>query len=176
MDNAGGHNFFDVARKWAVAVMLAAGCAAILGSMLDWVTISARPALVEGSTFEGAENQPRQPKVTQPFSGIDAGDGWWTLAGGAGLAGSGLALLLRRRALRGWTGILSSIVIGAVAIADFRGVGDLTSAIARRMDIVGRADPGLGLTLVAAAALAGMIGSVAGIAASPRPEAIRDST
>jgi LPXTG-motif cell wall-anchored protein len=168
-------DLFDRARTWAVALMLVAGVAAVAGSALDWVTITARPELRPDATFEGASNQPEEPRATQPFTGLEAGDGWWSLAGGVGLAlGAGL-LLVRKRAGGAWFGTVASMVIGAVAIADYRGIGDLSSSISHRMDIVGRAEPGVGLVLVVAGALAGLIGSVAGIAASPNRSAIRTS-
>jgi LPXTG-motif cell wall-anchored protein len=170
MTTSSGRDFFDVARAWASAVMLAAGAAAIIGSTLDWVTIAIRPRLQPGATFQGEASQPKPPRVTRPFTGLEARDGWWSLAGGATLVAAALLLFTRRKALWAWLGLAASVVIGAVAIADYRGIGDLSSAISHRMDIVGAAEPALGLTLVVAAGLAGLVASVAGIAASPRSE------
>ena len=175
MSEPRARNFFDRARAWAVAVMLAAGVAAVVGSALDWVTISARPQLRAGTNFQGAQNRPQQPRVSEPITGLEAGDGWWSLGGGVVLAAASIALWARRRASWGWLGIVAAVVIGAVAIADYRGVGDLSSNISHRLDIVGGADPGVGLLLVVVAAFAGTIGSVAGIAASPRAETLRTS-
>ncbi|CAN5564637.1 hypothetical protein BH24ACT26_BH24ACT26_00700 [soil metagenome] len=160
------HDFFDKARVWAVAVMVAAGIASIIGSTLAWVTITVRPELQEGTRFEDDELE--APRITAPFNGLEARDGWWSLAGGVVLIAAGLALYLRRRAGWGWLGVLGAVTIGAVGIADYRGIGDLSSSISHRMDIVGGAEPGVGLTLVVAAAITGLVGSVAGIAASPR--------
>lgn len=159
-------DFFDRARAWAAVIMLLSGITAILGSTMDWVTISERPALRRDTSF--AQNQSvRKPRVTQPFSGIEAGDGWASLSGGALLVAAAALLVLRRRALWGWLGLLGSVLVGAVALADYRGIGDLSSSISRHMDIVGGAEPALGIVLVVAAAIAGVVGSVAGIAASP---------
>jgi hypothetical protein len=166
---------FDRARAWAAAVMVAAGATAVVGSGLDWVTIAVRPELQEGTDFGAAPEQPEAPRVTRPFTGLEARDGWWTAAAGAVLAASGVALYLRRRAGWAWIGLLAAIVIGAVAIADYRGVGDLSSSISHRMNIVGGAKPAIGLLLVVGAALTGLIASVAGMAATPRPEAVRTS-
>jgi LPXTG-motif cell wall-anchored protein len=168
-------DFFDKARAWAVALMLAAGLACIVGSLLDWVTITARPELQEGAAFPGADNQPEAPRVTRPFTGIEAGDGWWSLAGGVVLVAAAALVYVRRRAGWGWLGVLAAVVIGAVTIADYRGIGDLSSSISHRMNIVGGAEPAIGLTLAVAGAIAGVIGSVAAIAASPRPEVLRTS-
>jgi hypothetical protein len=167
---AAGRDFFDVARAWASAVMLSAGAAAIIGSTLVWVSITVRPELQPGATFEGQDNRPEEPEVTKPFTGLEARDGWWSLTGGVVLVVAAVLLWLRRRATWGWLGLVGSILAGAVAIADYRGIGDLSSSISHRMDIVGRARPAFGLTLVVAAGIAGLVASVAGIAASPREE------
>jgi hypothetical protein len=168
MGRRSGRDFFDVARAWASAVMLAAGAAAIVGSTLDWVSITLRPELRPGTTFQGEANRPESPRITKPFSGLEARDGWWSLAGGVALAGAGVLLFVRGRAAWAWVGVLGSVLIGSIAMADYRGIGDLSSSISHRMDIVGAAEPGLGLTLVVGAAIAGLVASVAGIAASPR--------
>ena len=160
-------DFFDRARRWAVAVMLAAGVAAIVGSSLEWVTITARPELRAGTRFGNDDAGVEEPRVTEPFTGLEANDGWWSLAGGVVLLVSAILLLARRTSLWGWIGLLGAVVVGAIAIADYRGIGDLSSSISHRLDIVGGAEPGVGITLVVAAALAGLVGSVAGIAASP---------
>jgi LPXTG-motif cell wall-anchored protein len=169
-----GRSFFDVARGWASAVMLAAGAAAIIGSTLDWVTITVRPELQPGATFEGDANRPEAPEVSRPFTGLEANDGWWAVVGGAILVVAGVLLYVRRRAVWGWVGLLGSVLIGSVGIADYRGIGNLSSAISHRMDIVGQAAPALGLTLVVAAGIVGVVASVAGIASSP-PGEIRTS-
>jgi hypothetical protein len=165
-----GRSFFDVARAWASAVMLAAGAAAVIGSTLSWVTITVRPELQPGATFEGEANRPERPEVTRPFTGLEAGDGWWSVAGGVMLALAAVLLYVRARALWAWLGLLGSMLVGAIGIADYRGIGNLSSSISHRMDIVGQAAPGLGLTLVAAAGIVGVVASVAGIAASPRAD------
>jgi hypothetical protein len=160
-------DFFDRARRWAFAVMLLAGLAAIVGSSLEWVTISARPRLLEGTRFPGDASVER-PRVSKPFTGLEATDGWWSLFGGVLLVLSAILLLVRRTSLWAWTGLAGAVLVGAIALADYRGIGNLSSSISHRMDIVGGAEPGIGITLVAAAALAGLVGSVVGIAASPR--------
>jgi hypothetical protein len=60
------------------------------------------------------------------------------------------------------------MVIGGITFADFRAIGDLSSGLSRQMDIVGLAKPSLGITLVAASAVVGIVASGAGIAATPR--------
>lgn len=148
-------DFFDKARGFAAAGMLASGGAGILGSLLDWVTIRS-PAGFIG-----------EPSV--PFTGIEARDGWYVIAASIVMIALAILLTWRRRGLYAWLGFLDSIVIGIIAIADYRGVNDLTSAISRRMDIVGDAEPGVGLILAAVAALIGIVASLTGVAATPSP-------
>jgi LPXTG-motif cell wall-anchored protein len=150
-------DFLDRARSVAASVLFAAGLAAIVGSLLDWVTIDPPSRL---PSEESAD----------PYTGIEARDGWWVILGAIVVMGSAALLVIRQRALFGWTSFLVWIAIGAIAIADYRGVDDLSSDISRRMNRAGDIDPGLGLTLVAASALVGVIASVAGVAASPRPD------
>src|SRR5918992_377481 len=90
-------DFFDRARSFAVAVMFAAGALAVAGSMLPWVAITAQPEILEGADFGRGANL-EEPPTTRPFSGLEARDGWWTLAGGAAMCGAALGLLVRRRA------------------------------------------------------------------------------
>ncbi len=160
-------DYFARARRWAVAAMAAAGFVAVIGSVLDWVTITPPPEPPPGIDF-GAQEIEAQ-RATEPFTGTEARDGWWTLGAGLVLVVAAGLLLLRGRGAYGWLGLLASIVIGAVAVADYRAIGDLSSGLSRRMDVVGDADPALGITLVAAAALVGLVASGAGIAASPPP-------
>lgn len=153
MMNPGQPNFLDKARGVAAAGMLAAGAAAVVGSLLDWVTLERPPGFIGDPS--------------EPFSGIEAKDGWYVIAAAAMLALAAVLMTWQRRSLYAWIGFLASIVIGVIAIADYRGVNDLTAPIARRMDIIGDADPGIGLVLVAVAALVGMVASLAGVAATP---------
>ena len=173
MDEAPPRDFFDRARAWAATVMLAAGVLAIVGSTLDWVTIAIRPKLRDDVSFGNDQRQVTPPHVSEPFTGLEAGDGWWSVAGGAVLVLAAVGMLVIRKASLGWLGLLGSVLVGAVAIADYRGIGDLSSSISHRLDIVGGAEPGLGLTLVVTAALGGLVGSVAGIAASPGRSRLR---
>lgn len=150
----------------AGTIIMASGAAAILGSTLDWVTITpppkVRPALRE-MDLQGV-------KASEPFTGIEAGDGWWVLGAGVVLILAAGMLILRRRSLYAWIALLAAMVIGGITFADFRAIGNLSSGLARRMDIVGLAKPSLGITLVAASALVGIVASGAGIAATPRTE------
>ncbi|MGH2819364.1 MAG: hypothetical protein ACRDJ5_01785, partial [Actinomycetota bacterium] len=165
-------DFFDKARAWAVAVMLAAGVGGVIGSLLDWVTITPPPR-GPGNVDFGREIERSRPTV--PFNGIEAADGWWTLGAGLLLGVAAVLLLVRRRARYAWLGLLAAMLMGAVAIADYRAIDDLRSSLSQRMDIVGDADPALGITLVAGAALVGLIGAVAGVTATPHRETAREA-
>jgi hypothetical protein len=148
-------DFNERARSVAASVLFAAAAAAIVGSVIDWVTIE------PPSRLPPTEN-------AEPFTGIEARDGWWVILGALVVMGCAVMLVLRRRSLYAWGAFLVWISVGAIAIADYRGVGDLNSDISQRMERVGDIEPGLGLTLVAAAALMGLLASAAGAAASPQ--------
>ena len=161
-------DFFDKARSVAVAVLAVAGALAIGGSLADWVVISPPPPVRADVDFGDAKLEGTE--ASEPFTGIEAGDGRWSLAAGVVMILAGALLLIRRRAVYGWIALLATVVIGSIAFADYRAIGDLSSALSRRMDVVGEARPAVGITLVAAAAIIGLIGSAAGIAATPRSQ------
>ncbi len=167
-EEAEQRDFFEVARKWAAIALIAAGMLAVIGSMLDWVTITVRPSLSENIDFGTQREGIEAPERTEPFTGLEAGEGYYVLGAGVVQVAAGVLLLLQHRARYAWIGLLAAVVVGAIAFADFRGVGDLSSSISRRMEIVGQARPALGLTLVAAAAFVGVLGAAAGVAASPK--------
>lgn len=155
---------FERARAAAAALLLAAGIAAIAGSLLDWITISNAPELVPGSDFES--QQVERPD-TEPFSGIEQGDGWAVLTAGIVVVVGAFLLFVRKRASWAWLALIASVVIGAIAFADYRGVAEL----ANEMNVSGEVGPGLGLALVAGAGIAGLVASAAGIAATPSERA-----
>ncbi|MGI8790914.1 MAG: hypothetical protein ACR2I4_08525 [Actinomycetota bacterium] len=161
-----GLDFFDRARRFAVALLMLAGLAAIAGSSLDWVRITERPQIDPKADFGSDQEALEEPSRTRPFSGLEAGDGYWALGGGIVIVIAAGLLLIRPRGRWAVLAFLASLIIGAIAFADYRGVGDVSSSISRRMDIVA-ARPGVGLTLVAAAGFLGIVGSAAAIAATP---------
>lgn len=125
----------------------------IVGSSLDWVTVERLPDVIPAEQRDNAE----------PFNGFDVGDGYWTAAAGVVLMASAVSLVVRAR--HAWLGFVAAMVGGAVAISDYRGIESLfehTNAIGTGIS------PGIGLTLVAAGALLGLVSSVAGIAATPK--------
>ena len=144
---------FDTARGWASGGLFLAGALGILGSLADWV----RFTLDENLAVEGA-------RPTPPLTGFDVGDGWW--AAGASLVMIAGAFLLVLRARPGFGGLclIASIVLGAIAISDYRGVSDYEPKI----NFVGEPHAAIGLILVVAAAILGLFASIAGIAATPR--------
>lgn len=138
--------------------MLAAGAAGIIGSLLDWVTITDLPTILPESEVPHA----------QPVSGIDATDGIWVIVMSVLVIDGALLLWLRRTSGWAWLGFLASIVTGAIGIADYRAIADETSGLLQRLEVVGRVDHGIGILLVAAAGLLGVIFSLIGVAATPR--------
>ena len=149
--------FFDRARAWAATGLFVAGGLAVVGATVEWVTITPPPVLPAGEA-------PR----TDPYTGLEAGDGWWVLGAGIAMALLATLLVLRSKSLYAWLAFLVAILIGGIAFSDFNAVGDTSSELWRRMDRVGDVDAGLGLTLVAAAGVIGVIAAAAGVAATPR--------
>ena len=153
---------FDRARSAASALLVAAAVAAVIGSLMDWVTIVERrvdPAADFGRPVEAGQGE--------PFTGVEARDGYYTT--GAAIVMFAAAVMLFARATRGWAWVafLCALVIGAIGIADYRALGDATTALSRRMGVGPEARPAAGLTLVVTAAFAGLIGAVLGLAATP---------
>lgn len=164
-------DFFDRVRTVAVAVMVAAGAALVLGSILEWVTITEAPGLVQDFDFGENNNElVEEPKVSEPFTGLETTYGTFSLASGIVLATAALMLFVRRRAGWAWLGFAAAMVSGGLAIAAYRGIADTASPLYKSLDIVGRAEPSLGLTLVAAGAISGLVSSAAGVAATPHRE------
>ena len=158
MQPAASRNYFDRARAVAASALFAAGAAAILGSLLEWVTVEARPPSVPEDQLH------RLP----PLTGTEVTDGWYVIGAAVVVIVSAFALVMRKNSGWGWLAFVSSIVIGAVAVADYRDIEGLFSDV----EGIGRGPvPGLGLMLVIASSFVGVVASVAGVAASPREPA-----
>ena len=153
-------------RSVAAAALIAAAVAAIIGSFLDWVRLTAPEDL---SIPEEAKAVLRE-QMSQPFTGVEARDGWWVIGASIVIIVAAVFLLIRKRSFYGWLAFFAAAFMGTIVFADYRGIGDLSSAISRRMDVVGDPNVGIGLTMVAAAVLVAVIGSLIGVAASPRVE------
>jgi hypothetical protein len=161
-------DFFDRVRSIAVAVMIAAGAAIFIGSFLEWVSLSDVPDRVEGADFGTQEDFEDEEQTTEPVAGTETTYGTYALVAGLVLGVAGLMLLVRRRSLWAWLGFLAAIVAGGLALTSFRGIADRSSPLYQELDLVGRARPGFGLTLVAAGAIIGLMASIAGHIATPR--------
>ena len=155
-------DFFDRARGMVSAGLFLAGAAAVIGALLDWFTFT----LPEPKGTVNVSNQ--HPSL--PISGFDGVHGRWVVAGGIVLIACAFLLVLRGRGIYAGLGLLASVMIGSLAISDYRGVGDVGSDVSRQLNLVGEAHVAAGLVLVVAAALLGVIASVAGIAATPRSD------
>jgi len=154
MSRAEPRDFFDLARSFAMALLVGAGVAAIVGTALHWVTIQP-PEVVPQD----------QADALAAFRGIETSDGRLILVGGVILVASALALGFRKTSGPAWIALFTSVIVGAIAIADYR---DITTVFYDEMQRIGRPSPALGLLLDAAAGIVGLIGSLMGIAASPR--------
>ncbi len=149
-------DYFDKARAVAALLLILAAAGATVGSLLDWVTIT-RPERVPAD----------QAHRLEPFAGVETTDGWIVIAGATIVLLSAALLLVRKRSLYGWVAFWASVVIGGIAIADYRGIDELSFV---EMQRIGEPAPAVGITLVAISAFIGIVGAVAGVAASPRPE------
>jgi hypothetical protein len=163
-------DFFDRVRTVAVAVMIAAGAAIAVGSFLDWVAISDVPDRAEDADFGSEEDFENEEQRSEPVTGTETPYGINALIAGVVLLGAAPVLLARRRGKWAWLGFLASVVAGGLAIAAYRAIADESASLYRELDLVGRASPGLGLTLVAAGAITGLIASVGGVIATPYRE------
>ena len=154
MSSPGTGDFFERARAIAASLLFAAGAAAIIGSLLDWVTVETVPP----------EVPPEQAHRLPPFTGLELGDGWVVLVAGVVILLAAFLVVMKGTSGVAWLAFLASVVIGGVAISDYRGIDEV------HLDMEGigsGARPGLGLTLVVAAGIIGLIASVGAIAASP---------
>jgi hypothetical protein len=153
-------DYFDRARAFAASICLAASAAAIIGAVFPWVRITPAPEAVGGVR-----------NASEPFTGLEALDGWFVVVAAAIIAIASVVALSSHRRGFAWVAVLASVFIGAIAIADLRALDDTASALHRRMDIVGDADPAFGLLLVAAAGVIGLTGSVGLLTATPKARA-----
>jgi LPXTG-motif cell wall-anchored protein len=133
--------------------MVAAGAAVILGTVLDWVTVTPPPIIP-------ADQIPN----TEPFTGLETKSAPYLLIGAGVVILSALLLVARRKSFYGWLGFLASMVLGGIAFQNFRGINEL---FFDQMEGVGEPDPALGLLLVVAGAVVGVIAAAAGAAGAP---------
>jgi hypothetical protein len=137
--------------------MFIASAVLVAGSFLDWISIQLLPEQIP-------EDQAHR---VPPFNGFDVGDGYGICIAAMVIAGCAVLLVLTAKGAYAWTGLVASIVAGAIAISDYRGV----DAMFVDLEGIGRGvDPGVGLTLVTVGAFLGLISAVAGIAATPRAQ------
>ena len=152
MSPSSSGDYFERARAISASVLFAAAAAAIIGSVLDWVVVDTTPPDVPADQLD------RLP----PFTGLEIGDGWVVIAAAVVVIFAAFFIVLRGRFA--WLAFAGSVVIGGIAISDYRGVEDIHFDL----EGIGRGPrPGLGLTLAAAAGVIALIASVGSIAASP---------
>ena len=159
------HDIFDRARTLAAAALAAAAVAAIIGSFLNWATITERPRLNPNADF--GDQTIEEPAISDPYSGIEARDGWIVVVAGGFLAVGAFGLAALKRKGFAYLAFVAAMVVGGIAFADYRSVGDVSSAISNRMEIVGDPEPAIGITLVAVAGIVGLFGAVAALVATP---------
>jgi hypothetical protein len=167
VETNGAIDFFDRARRVAVALLLAAGAAAVIGSALDWAVLERCPEIVPGSTFE--EDQLEEPPPC-PVRGTDTTEGKAVVVAGFVTLAAAILLTIKVRNSFAWLALLSSAITGSFAVAAYRGIGDANSSISRRLGLIDAYEPGIGLTLVAVAGILGVLAAAGGIAATPRTD------
>jgi hypothetical protein len=154
MADSPAREFFDRAREWVSGGLFLAGALAIVGSLLDWVTFTVTDQAVPGV------------RPSDPLSGLDVGDGGVVIAAAVIVILSAFLLVLRQRAGHAGIAMLASIVIGAIGVSDYRDIGEVSAEV----ELIGVPHVGIGLTLVVAASILGLLASIAGVAATPRSE------
>lgn len=148
---------FDQARSFAAAFMVAAGAAVILGTVLDWVTLTPPPIVPID-----------QEAQLEPFTGLDTKSAPYLLIAAGVEILAALMLVVRRRSLYAWLGFFASMVIGAIAFQNYRGLDELSYV---QMDRIGEPSAAIGLLLVVGGSIGGLIAGAAGIAGSPQEAA-----
>ena len=153
MSSTNSGDFFERARAVAATVLFLCAAVAILGSFLDWVTVEP-PQVIPAD----------QASRVAAFNGLDAGDGVAVIIAALVVIAAAVLIVLRARSFFAWLAFIASMVIGGIAIADFRGIETL---FYEEMDRIGDPSPGIGLVLVAAGGLVGLVAAVAAVAATP---------
>jgi hypothetical protein len=129
---------------WAV---IGGGAAAVVGSFLPWITITA--AFVGTISRSGTDGN---------FTRGELSDGWIVVA--LGLAVVGLGILLVRGYRLAWTASLVSLALFGLAVFELLNVMDRLSDPAFESEMVANASIGPGLWLVLAAGIAAAIGAL----------------
>lgn len=150
-------DFLDRARRASVAGMIAAAVAMALGSALDWVAVVRLPNVLPETELARAGS----------VTGIGTGDGWWVILGAVIIVNAALLLWIRRSSAWAWLGFFSSVIAGSIAVADYRAISASGSPFLQELDVVGEIDHGIGLLLVLAGALLGVVFALVGVAATP---------
>jgi len=151
---------FERARSVVAAFLVAAGAAVIIGTVLDWVTITP-PPLIPVEQLPAAE----------PFTGLETKSAPYLLIGAGAVILLALLLVARAKSLYAWLAFLTSVMIGGIAFQNYRGIEEL---FYEQMQRIGEPDPALGLMLVAAGGVVGVIAGAAGVAAVPPPDRTPD--
>ena len=155
--SAAPHDYFAKARAWAATGLFIAGVLLVIGSLLDWVSVSTLPRTIPAD----------QQRFAEPFNGFDVKDGYVTAAAGVVLALCAVVIVLRSSRRAAWAAVWTSVIAGTVAISDYRDI----SGLFEEFGGIGRGiSPGIGITLAATGALLGFISSVAALTASPKTD------
>jgi hypothetical protein len=144
---------FDRARAYSAAGMVAAGVATIIGTVLDWVTVTP-PKIIPADLIP----------QTEPFTGLETKSAPYLLIAAGVIVLCALMLVWRQRTMWAWIGFGAAMVIGGLAFQNYRGLNEL---FYDQKDGIGEPAAAIGLMLVVAGGIAGLIASAAGVAAAP---------
>ena len=144
---------FDRARSVSAAFLVAAGAATILGTVLDWVTIEEPPIIPTD-----------QLPAAQPFTGLETKSAPFLLIAAGVVILLALMLVVRRKSIYAWGAFLASMVIGAISFQNYRGIDEL---FYEQMERIGDPSPAIGLMLVVAGGVVGVIAGAGAISATP---------
>lgn len=146
----------------AATGLFLAGLLAVVGSLLPWVDVTP-PPIVPAAEAERADS----------LIGIEISDGRVVLGAGVVIIVAAAMLVLRRRAGWAWLTLAAAMLVGAIAISDYRQIADfrpeegVQPPFVRRAERAGEIQPAVAMLLVAAAGIVGVVASVGAIAATP---------
>jgi hypothetical protein len=169
-DDPARGDYFDRARKVAATGLFVAGVLAVAGSLLPWVDVTPPPVVPEA-----------EAERADALIGIEISDGRVVLGAGVVIIAAAALLVLRRRPGWAWLALAASMLVGAIAISDYREVSGfrpeagVQPPFVRRAERAGEIDPALALILVAAAGIVGVVTSVGALAATPPMRQGRDA-
>lgn len=161
-DESARGDYFDRARRVAATGVFVSGLLAVVGSLLPWVDVTPPPIVPEA-----------EAERADALIGIEISDGRVVLAAGVVMMAAAALLVLRRRPAWAWLALAAAMLVGAIAISDYRDISGfrpeegVQPPFVRRAERAGEIDPAFAMILVAGAGIIGVVASVGALAATP---------